>query len=151
MYVSSSEYDLHKWLIALEWLSLDPNHRMPCHKTFSVRGGRFFAYIHFPHFRPMSCCDENCEHGSPAISYNASETDIPTKVGDQVAAIIQNAFILLNSRLLRVDYGCKRRIPQDSPSKATYNRLESNLGQFNRLIPTIPDCWSIYRRVYRHV
>jgi hypothetical protein len=35
----------------------------------------------------MCCSDENCKGGSLVVSYDASETDIPTKVGDQVAAL----------------------------------------------------------------
>lgn len=35
----------------------------------------------------MSRSNENCEDGSLVVSYNASETDILTKVGDQVVAI----------------------------------------------------------------
>jgi hypothetical protein len=60
----------------------------------------------------MSCSDENCERGPPAISYNASETDISTKFGDQVAAIECLYFVEQSNRLLRVEFGYKRRIPQ---------------------------------------
>ncbi|KAL7919852.1 hypothetical protein ACQKWADRAFT_300233, partial [Trichoderma austrokoningii] len=39
---------------------------------------------------PIKCFlhdNEDCESGSLVVSYDASETDIPTKFGDQVAAI----------------------------------------------------------------
>lgn len=39
------------------------------------------------HFRLMSYSDEECGGGSVVVSYGASVTDIPTKEGDQVAAI----------------------------------------------------------------
>lgn len=42
--------------------------------------------------------DEDCEGGSLIVSYSASEGDVPTEFGDQVAAI--ECLLFLSNRVL---------------------------------------------------